>query len=319
MPEPPQRPDEKEAALREIREKLAREKIGRIFDELGGVLRSYGDQYNLYLAEREQFPDQRPPKRPVLAQLAEKYGLGSGATGLLAQWELREHELGRAWVIEARAQVASLAYDRLLQFKPTRAVDLERRMYLFWKVDDQKPRVPKFEELRGEVLHTWKLVQARGLAQQRAEQLAALARKSGRSLADTFADRPDIKVLNPKPFSWLATFGALSTEEQPAYFLSGVEGVDAPGEEFMRAVFSLPEGGVGVALNAPKTMAYVIRVEQFAPAEVVLWEGFQVDRFAAYLSAASRDQWEMMRAWRDSFRRAAGLEWERPPAAQPEQ
>lgn len=319
VPAPPQRPDEKEAALREIREELAREKIGRIFDELGGVLRSYGDQYNLYLAEREQFPDQRPPKRPVLAQLAAKYGLGSDATGLLAQWELREHELGRAWVIEARSQVASLAYDRLLPFKPTRAVDLERRMYLFWKVDDQGPRVPKFEELRGEVLHTWKLVQARGLAQQRAEQLAASARKSGQSLAGTFADRPDIKVLNPKPFSWLATFGALSTEEQPAYFLSGVEGVDAPGEEFMRAVFSLPEGGVGVAFNAPKTMAYVIRIEQFAPAEVVLWEGFQVDRFAAYLSAASRDQWEMMRAWRDSFRSAAGLEWERPPAAQPEQ
>ncbi len=317
VPEPPQRPDEREEALRRIREELAREKIGEIYDALAGLLRTYGDQYNLYLAEREQFPDQRPPQRPDFGSLAAKHHFGWDATGLLSQWELRDHEIGGAWVIEARSQVASVAFERLLEFKPLRAEDLEGKIYLFWKVEDKEARVPEYAEVRDEVLHTWKLIEARSLARQRADALAQKARESGLSLAATFADHPETRVLNPKPFSWLSTSGASATEMVPTYYLSGVEGVEAPGEDFMRAVFTLSEGEIGVAFNAPKTVAYVVRVMEFAPSEVVLWEGFQVDRFASYMAAARRDQQDIVRAWRESFRSDAGLEWERPPVRQP--
>jgi len=313
VPELPQRPDEKEAVLRRIRQKLAREKIGSIYDELSGLLRPFGDDLALWEAEREQFPDAPQPQRPDFTALAKKHALSSGTTGLVSQWQLQEQEIGGAWVMETRAQVASMAVGRLLKFKPTRADDLQGRIYLFWKVQDKKARVPKYEEVRAHVLRTWKRVQARSLALQQANALAEQARKAGLSLAAAFAERPEVKVLSPKPFSWMSTWGASSTQTMPTYFVSGVEGVEAPGDEFMHAVFSLPKGGVGVAFNAPKTVAYVVRVEEFAPSEVVLWEGFQADRFARYMAASVRDRQDIMRAWRKSVRSAAGLQWQRPP------
>ena len=44
--------------------------------------------------------------------------------------------------------------------------------------------------------------------------------------------------------------------------LSEVEGVDMPGEAFMRTVFGLKQDGIGVAINTPQTVAYVVRGDQ---------------------------------------------------------
>jgi len=196
-------------------------------------------------------------------------------------------------------------------------MDASGRLYLFWKVAEEESRVPELKEVRDQVLHSWKMIKARTLALERANALAEEARKRGISLAATFAERPEIKVLRPKPFSWLTVWGASATEPMPRYYLNSVEGVEAPGEEFMRTVFTLPEGGIGTAFNAPKTIVYVIRVEEYAPSETVLWEGFLVDNFSRYVGAAEMDQQEMMARWLDSLREAAGLEWKRPPIQKP--
>ena len=57
--------------------------------------------------------------------------------------------------------------------------------------------------------------------------------------------------------------------------ISEVEGVNMPGQAFMREVFSLKKGGTGAAMNQPQTVAYVIRVINFAPPTSVLLAEFE--------------------------------------------
>ncbi len=95
-----------------------------------------------------------------------------------------------------------------------------------------------------------------------------------------------------------------------------------PGPAFMRTVFDLTKGDVGVAMNEPQTIAYVIRVIDFEPSLDTLLGRFKHETFRSYETVSLEDQLEMMRAWRKEFRANAGLKWEpRPqkPSNQPAQ
>ena len=56
------------------------------------------------------------------------------------------------------------------------------------------------------------------------------------------------------------------------------------GEHFMKTVFGLEPGNVGVAFNAPETVVYVVRPSQFTPSYEVRWKLFEVDDFSKYAS-----------------------------------
>ena len=93
-------------------------------------------------------------------------------------------------------------------------------------------------------------------------------------------------------------------------------GVDYAGEEFMRTVFHLEPGQIGVALNAPQNVAYVIQLSGLSPSHEVLWKEFEVDDFSKYAPAAAEDQRQIVRAWLDEIKSSAGVEWKR-KAGQP--
>jgi hypothetical protein len=95
--------------------------------------------------------------------------------------------------------------------------------------------------------------------------------------------------------------------------MSEVTGVEMPGTDFMETVFSQERGQIAVAMNHPKSIAYVIRVNEINPPEKELWVLFEVDDFSSYAELAGSDRWQMFEAWRDGLRKTAGLEWERPP------
>ena len=145
-------------------------------------------------------------------------------------------------------------------------------MYLFWKTEDVKEYVPKFDEpgVREEVLTEWKMIQARKLAMAQAESLAKEAEKAaGKSLKQTFAAQPELHVISPPPFSWM-TFGnvALTGPQEPRR--SSIEGIEMPGQDFMRTVFHLQPEQVAAAFNEPQTIAYVVRLAEFTPSYKVL-------------------------------------------------
>ena len=98
---------------------------------------------------------------------------------------------------------------------------------------------------------------------------------------------------------------------------SKVEGVDMPRTEFMRKVSELKVGEIGVAMNHPKTVAYVIRVAEINPSEEFLQTQFQSDREFTYQAVGREDQSRIFRAWQEELENTAGLKWVESAAVRP--
>ena len=92
-------------------------------------------------------------------------------------------------------------------------------------------------------------------------------------------------MITPEPFTWL-TFGSVPYYYQPRKPLySEVKGIDGAGTDFMKAVFDLKPGEVGVATNQPKLVDYVVRLAEYTPSDSVLWDMFTADQYGQYALA----------------------------------
>jgi hypothetical protein len=313
------KPGMAEATKIRIRREIAYEKLQKIFAKLREQMEDYNTKYQKYTAERIQREAGKkkqsigpPPPSPDFEKLAKEYGLSAGRTPLISQWEARGSEIG-ASLVGGREPVWFYAYQSGAKFKPEMSADLKGDVFLFWKTDETKDRVPKFDDkgVRERVLHEWKMIRARKLALAAAQTLASEASKADKSLKKAFADRPDMRVILPPPFSWM-TFGNVPLGSAPnAVRRSVVTGVEEAGDEFMRTVFHLTPGQIGVAMNAPQTVAYVVQLTEFTPSYNVLWKQFEVDDFNKYTPVAAGDQQQVVRAWLDEIKKSSGVQWMR--------
>lgn len=342
-----------EEVQEEIRETLARgraqAKIEKILYEIRDQMNSYSQAHLAAIAR-----GQEPPPPISLQAIAKQHGLEYRKTELLSEWQFRRdhREIAQALVGARDSVVRYLFYQGRPPLQATLAQDVDA-YYLFWKLEDAKEAIPSWDyseaerlekeaekarsqgkeqeadalmkkaqwarketdQLRQEVLRTWKMIQARSLARDRAAQLAALAQKSGKPLSEALANEPAITVLESGPFSWL-THGAVSPRlflQTPPPRISAVPHVEMAGEEFMETVFRMEPGQVGVAFNQPQTVAYVIRLKAFEPSQEVLWKMFLAERYEDYSSAAIFDQHKIRSAWMEQIKRSIGFRWERQP------
>ena len=65
----------------------------------------------------------------------------------------------------------------------------------------------------------------------------------------------------------------------------------------MRAVFSLPAGGIGIAPNNPQTVFYVVEVREYEPGLATLQRMFLADDYRTDARAALPRQQEMVNSW----------------------
>ncbi|MCS7303608.1 MAG: SurA N-terminal domain-containing protein [Thermoguttaceae bacterium] len=342
-----------EEVREEIREVLARgqaqAKIEQMLQKIRDQMNSYSQARLAALAAGKH-----PPKPFNLEALANQYGLQYRRTPLVAEWQLRRdfRDIAQAQVAGRESVIRVLYYQGRPPLQPMLAQDVDA-YYLFWKLEDAKEAIPSWDyteaerleheaeqarqrgqeeeaarladlanrarretdQLRQEVLRSWKMIQARSLARDRAAQLAALARKSGKPLQDAFAKEPGVTVLEAGPFSWL-TYGGISPRlfmQAPPPRISSIPQVELPGEEFMQTVFRMEPGQVEVAFNQPQTVAYVIRLKSFEPSDEVLWKMFLAEPYADYATAAMLDQQKIRRAWLEQLKRSIGFRWERAP------
>jgi hypothetical protein len=303
-----------------IREKLAREKATRVLFKLQESLRAYRIQWTQYDAERKRNAQASMPPPPDFVALAKENGLVAAKTGLVSQSDLATTDLGKSVAVnlgesQGQTQVDQEAFQTRIQYSPEMSWDMAGNQYLFWKIDEVPDRVPKFsdEGVADEVLHTWKMVQARKIALDVAEKLKSEAAKAGRPLKEVLADRKEFPVFRPQPFSWL-TYGSVPQESMMTMSvprLSRVEGVSFPGTSFMETVFTLSRNEVGVAANAPEDSFYVIRVLELQPSDADLFKSFtDGDTFARYAAVAAGDQRKVDEAWKAEVLATAGLKWE---------
>jgi hypothetical protein len=103
--------------------------------------------------------------------------------------------------------------------------------------------------------------------------------------------------------------GSASPDGRGPLEISDVEGVERPGADFMREVFSLGVGDVGEALNQPKNVAYVIRVTSLQPPRELLRSAFMASPYMLYAEAGTEHRQQIFDSWRKGIEAEAHLTW----------
>jgi hypothetical protein len=312
----------------DIRKRLARERadarIDGIFTAVAADIGRYAEDYALWQARKPAGVE--APRPPDIAKIAEKQGLQSGrselvpadaafaAGGIGGSFEFVQDPSSRFGIRQQRWLDQMFAAGSM-SLRPIRSRDVEGSRYLSWRTEDQPEFTPSFETARPGVERAWRIVEGRAFARKRAEELARQATAKKESLESTLQQAgsggTELKATQVGPFSWLTQ--GMAGGGAPV--LSQPEGVSMPGDEFMRAVFSLEPGGTTVAFNEPRTVCYVIRLVLQEPPATELQEKFVAGRNDRQKigMVAQRETSSIFRKLIESMEKRYGLDWKRQP------
>ena len=95
--------------------------------------------------------------------------------------------------------------------------------------------------------------------------MAKEAREAKNRSPRLFAGREGFEVVKTGPFTWMTIGSVPSIRARINPACRTCTACNAPGEDFMEAVFNSTPDQIRVALNEPKTVAYVIQVKDFEP------------------------------------------------------
>jgi len=336
----------------EIRETLARqqarepaqEKLREAMDQVRQVVDRYGRELTL----AEALEEREAPEPLDLTALVEQYGLGFGQT---PKWDALDitlirqadptdddpaaYELARAtetvWSQSGqfRRSLADVAYrTEMAKYIPREFTDgivmpgafpvPPQKLFLYWRVEQQPEKTPELEEVRSEVVEAWKLQQALPLAETKAEALAEEARGKGGRLAEAFPESAS-QVITTMQFSWM-TRGSMPGGTGGRPMLSPVNGtaggqpvnIAGAGNEFMRSVFSLDVGQVGVATNEPHTFVYVVRINSEDLSDEQRREAFYTTGLTPDINnLVEAEQMEVISDWFNSLEDRYDVDWKR--------
>jgi len=305
----------------EIRDILAQqkaaEKLQAQFEELSGQMKRYADEHDIYSVEKQTNAKAIAPQPLDFNKLAEGKNVEVGELKSVTPLQAMKSDIGKSFremqsaVPGQGRQVPFVQFafaENLPEYRAEMDQDGENNFYLFWKTSEEPAYVPPLDEIRSEVVQAWKLNKARELAKKRGEEYAEQARTQKKSLAELFGSQPNMKVSEPAPFSWL-TLGNVPLQQGAEPRLSEVDGVDQAGPDFMRMVFGLSAGGVGIAFNQPQDIVYVVRAIEFEPSEEQLRDEFARENPMRYLSAAREDQRAIYRHWIEDLKTDADVRW----------
>ncbi len=289
-----------------VRAVVAAEKINAIFLKVQQIMEENGKKWRRYEAEKIHEKKGTPPARLDFEELAKKYDLTAGQTGMVSSWEVQKLDIGTS-LVEGVSPFVISAFKSMATFKSDVSIDTQGNEYLFWKINETPEADPSLEDkaVKAQVVHAWKLNQARQLARKEAEGLAEAARQTGATLKGAFAEQSSIQVLTPPQFTMYTEGNVPRGSSRTSIRLSEVEGVPNPGMDFMCAVFNLDINQIDVALNAPQTVAYVIRMISYNPPQNALWQIFLAEDFSKYSAPAINDLGSDRRAWLE----AENLRW----------
>lgn len=305
----------------QVRQSVAREKalpmMEKVMDQLMREMRRYEAQWRGWEAQKATNPDAPAPTPPDFGDLARKNGVESKQTSLLARDALlfsEEHTLGNSFIGQTPTEsqaVVNIAYGRMPLFQPQHSQDVQGNHYLFWKTEEKDATIPTFEEVRADVEDAWVREEARKLALEEANKLADEARKSNKSLTEVFANRADLPVTTTRPFTW--KYRGFMFDQNMPITTSQVEGIDDAGDVFMRTVYGLDIGEIGVTLDERKQAAYVVRLVNTTPDLNVLHTMFMSTPYNAYGRAGENDARLRQANWLQELNAQAKVQWLRAP------
>ena len=197
--------------------------------------------------------------------------------------------------------------ENVRRYSPSTIGGAQDVQFLYWKTDGKEPYMPGFVEARSDVVDAWKRIEARKIAENEARNWKDEIAKSEQTLEQKFADTEQVVIL-PDAFSWMTTGFNPSGAGTPA--LSDVVGVENAGQDFMKVVFSLKPGEVGVAMNMPRSKVYVFRLVSDSPPVDLLKQLFLTSgdspevQYIAYIESIS-----LLREWYSNLESELGVSW----------
>lgn len=307
-----------------IRTTLAREQASEKMNEVLAPLREQMQVYSSRRLDWEIAVDEsikvEEPARLDFESMAQGIeGVSAHSTGIVsAQQLVDDWDLGNSTVVNSSGQAIGSTIEQSFgnspDYSPTVAQDLDGNKFLYWITEKLEAKIPTLDDVREEVLLSWKQREARKLARQHAEGLADIAREPQfTSLAQAFSDKSEIKVVDTGSFSWLTAGDVPMNFGGNQLRLSEIPGVQGIGNDFMRGVFSLDPQSVGVFFNEPETAAYVVRVGEFAPSEFLLRQQFLSAPYSLYQNAGQIDRRNTQLRWFDDLLADADIKWVREP------
>jgi hypothetical protein len=142
--------------------------------------------------------------------------------------------------------------------------------YVVWKTDASEPRIPEFEEVRGQVEAAWKTLKARELAAEKAESMVTQAKSLDESAWSAILDETEMELLvSPPSFTWMQSNRMF--QRPPS--ISRIDGIEA-GESMMESIFSTATSDFGDAMNEVGTIHYIFQVVGRSPTDEQLESRF---------------------------------------------
>jgi len=252
---------------------------------------------------------------PGIEELASSLGLTADRMPMVDALEARDYELGEAFSLEftswppQRIYFSDVAFSGDVRLYDPAEISggMSGVEFLYWKTDDRPAYTPDLDEVRDEVVAAWKRIEARRVARAEAEKLQRLAAKADQPLATVLADK-DIDVVETNEFAWMSTGNMPMGMSPPT--VSQVDGVTSAGPDFMKAAFALQPGEVGVAMNEPQSIVYVLRMLNEVPTEDELRDDFLsagIPPEVMYISYA--ESLTTMRDWYEDLEKDFGVKW----------
>ena len=254
----------------------AQERLNKALDEIKAEIEVYGRQ-----VRRIDVAKSGAKPQPVdYEKMATERGFTAGKIDATDALGIEKYELGKAYEMAftswppQRVSFAQKAFlDSSQPFRTQRIKSAELDVeFLYWNVAEEAAYVPELKDIRDEVIDAWKRREALVIAKAEAEKLAKEA-SADKALGESLSAHDGLDIIQPAPFSWMST-GTTPFGGAGAPTLSQVDGVEAAGNEFMKSVFSLKNGEVGVAIDQPEAMVYVVRIAAETPSDEMLKEQF---------------------------------------------
>ena len=255
---------------RQLASAPAEKRLAAAMEAAKSELRKYRDAVVMHQTDKDNWED---PGKFDYKAVAKKLGLSAGDTGMIDALDLyndKDSELGQSYQMSAdpnggfrpqRYPFAAAAFNESL--RPYYPIETQtggrEKVYLSWKVAEEKAAVPALDKIHDKVVAAWKLEEARKLAKAAAEKYLGEI-DSKKPLKDQAGG--EHKVLTPPPFTYFNPMSMwmfrLQGQQPQLEEIQGIE--DTSSDAVKKQVLALPVGGAEVVENAAKSVYYVVRV-----------------------------------------------------------
>ena len=213
-------------------------------NNLNQVISDYYVDYKIASEEEDLEPEEFDGER-----LAEKFMAQYFETDLVDEFQLKSTPFGKSINVAS----AFAAARRMELFRHQEIDGDGTSKYLFWVTERLDPEIPEFEDVKDDIEKYWKYCRAYDLAIEKGKEICNEIAQSNKQESETketlkikFLD----KAIQTGSFPWIAT--------NPQFRIT--EEVKNPGEEFMRAAFSLDQLECATAPNGDRSIIYVIQL-----------------------------------------------------------